>query len=55
MTTTPALLSIDHDGPVIAESHRARFTWTVQPEDFPALVERVNAYGGPDFWTITPA
>ena len=55
MTTTPALLSIDHDGTVIAESHRPRFTWTVQPEDFPALIERVNAYGGPGFWTITPA
>ena len=55
MTTTPALLSIDHDGPVIAESHRPQFTWTVQPKDFPALIERVNAYGGPDFWTITPA
>ena len=55
MSTTPALISIAHDGTVIAESHRPRFTWTVQPEDFPTLIERVNAYGGPDFWTITPA
>lgn len=54
-TTAPTLLGIAHDGPVVAESHRARFTWTVQPEDFPALIERVNAFGGPDFWTITPA
>ena len=51
----PALLGIAHDGPVIVESHSPRFTWTVQPEDFPALIERVNTYGGPDFWTITPA
>ena len=55
MTTTPALLSIAHDGPVIAESHRPRFTWTVQPKDFPTLIEHVNTYGGPGFWTITPA
>ena len=51
----PALLGISHDGPVVAESHSPRFTWLVQPEDFPTLIERVNTYGGPDFWTITPA
>ena len=55
MNTTPTLLGIAHDGPVVAESHNPRFTWTVQPEDFPTLIERVNTYGGPDFWTITPA
>lgn len=29
--------------------------WTVQPENFPALIERVNRYGGPDMWSIVPA
>lgn len=53
-TTRPRLIAIDHDGPVIAEC-RDGLVWTVQPENFPALIERVNTYGGPDFWTITPA
>lgn len=52
--TSPTLLGINHDGPIIARHHGDGIRWTVQPEDFPAMVDRVNATGGPTMWTLEP-
>lgn len=49
------LQAINHDGPVIARHGKDGVVWTVQPEDFDSLVEHVNRYGGPTFWSIEPA
>lgn len=61
ITTTeqarPKLLSIDHDGPVYLREFGKGWNgieWTVQPENFDTLIERINENGGPDFWTVVP-
>lgn len=51
------LLSIGHDGPVTARelgTGGAGIVWTVQPENFPQLVEMINRHGGPNAWRISP-
>lgn len=54
--TRPVLLGINHDGPVYVQGlgSNAGLDWTVQPEDFGNLVDHVNKYGGPDFFSIIP-
>lgn len=51
------LLAIDHDGPVkvteLGQRHEG-IVWEVQPENFPRLIEMVNAHGGPNHWRIDP-
>lgn len=53
-TARPVLLGIAHDGPVRVTERGTGggIVWTVQPENFPALLAMVNANGGPDCWRI---
>lgn len=57
-TTTPVVLSINHDGPLRFREVGTRWggiDWTVQPENHQSAIDMVNRYGGPDAWDITPA
>ena len=51
------LQSINHDGPVVVrelgKAHKG-LVWTVQPQDFDSVVEMINQFGGPAFWSIKP-
>lgn len=55
--TKPELLGINHTGPVrvreLGQGGKG-IDWTVQPENFPAVVAMVNKFGGPGMWEITP-
>lgn len=56
-TTAPQLLAINCDGPVIVRQIGQRnqgIVWTVQPENFPSLIEFVNSDGVHN-WTIEAA
>lgn len=52
------LQAITHNGPVTVRelgTGRSGIVWTVQPENFPSLIEMINKHGGPGAWKITPA
>lgn len=53
--TRPTLLGINHDGPVRVREVAGELDWIVQLENFGRVVEMINRYGGPDFWTVEPA
>lgn len=52
------LIRITNPGPVLVRELGTGWegiAWTVQPENFPQLVEMINRHGGPNAWRISPA
>ena len=56
--TLPRLAEITGDEPIVATELGKGFggvMWIVEPESFPALVDHINRYGGPNAWSLRPA